>query len=257
MPEPTTQPTAPTPTTPRVRAVDRALDALELLAAREGPATLSELSREVGVPKSTLLGILRTLVARGWLQETAGGFAIGSGSLAVGTAYVNSDWVVDHAAPVLDGLLASLGETVHLACLDGADVLYLAKRESTHALRMFSAIGRRLPAHATALGKAMLAEKGDDAVRTLTAHPLEALTPHTITDPTALVAEVHQTRERGYAVDRGENAEGICCFAVALPAGEAGPHAISVSIPVLRLTPELEDRATQALLAARGSFARP
>ncbi|WP_370615194.1 IclR family transcriptional regulator [Mumia sp. Pv 4-285] len=240
----------------RVRAVDRAMEVLEFLAVRERPATLSELSRELGVPKSTLAGILRTLAARGWLQEGQGGFTIGPRSLAVGSAYVSGDRVVAQSAPLLDALLERLGETVHLACLDGHDVLYLAKRESAHPLRMFSAIGRRLPAHATALGKAMLAELSETDVEAVADGSLRALTENTITSPDRLRDEIAETRGRGYAVDRGENADGIWCFAVALPVGDAGSHAISVSIPLLRLTPELEQRAVTELVEARRRFGR-
>ena len=122
---------------------------------------LVELARELDIPKSSLHGILRTMIARGWVETDATGtrFGLGVRALQVGAAYLDSDDTVGLVASLLDELAQEFGETVHLGRLDGADVVYIAKRESMHPLRLFSAIGRRLPAHATALGKALLAQR--------------------------------------------------------------------------------------------------
>jgi DNA-binding IclR family transcriptional regulator len=137
--------------------------------------------------------------------------------------------------------------------LDGPDVVYLAKRESVHPLRLFSAIGRRLPAHATALGKALLAQYPDDDVARRLPNPLAALTAHTLTDPTALRADLAAARAAGYAVDREENSEGIICVAVAVPAARPDGvpvDAISVSVPMSRHSASLQQRIAAALVAA-------
>ncbi|KHL19300.1 DNA-binding IclR family transcriptional regulator [Mumia flava] len=240
----------------RVRAVDRSLDVLELLATTRRPYALSEVARELEVPKSTMLGILRTMESRGWLVEAGGAFALGPRSLVLGTAYADTDFVASRAGVLLDQVLASIGETVHLACLDGADVLYLAKRESTHPLRMFSAIGRRLPAHATALGKAMLATLSDEAIDELLPRPLPRLTDATLVEREDLFVDLRQTRSQGYAIDRGENADGIECWAVALDVDAAVPYAVSVSIPTLRIDADLPDRVVQVLRAVQADAVR-
>jgi DNA-binding IclR family transcriptional regulator len=171
-------------------------------------------------------------------------------ALQVGAAYLQTDDVIGLLGGVLDDLAGRFGETVHLARLDGPFVVYLAKRESVHPLRLFSAIGRRLPAHATALGKALLAERTDEEAGELLTHPLARLTGKTITSRKALRAELATVRARGYAVDREENSEGIVCVAVAVPLRVPAIDAISVSIPTSRLAPDSEQRAAEALLGA-------
>jgi DNA-binding IclR family transcriptional regulator len=237
-----------------VKSADRALDVLEALAT--GPATLAALSRRLGIPKSSLHGLVRTLSERGWVDAADGGtrFRLGLRALQVGTRLVAEDELVAQVAPSLDRLAAVTGETVQHARIDGDQVVYLAKRDTAHQVRIISAIGTRLPAHATALGKALLAERDDATVRDLLGTPLTALTPHTLVDPTALVADLAAVRSRGYAVDNGEAAEGLRCFAVVVPngrddAGRSPTDAISVSVPSFRLDDERERRLVAALLA--------
>ena len=252
-------PAQPTSSFQPVKSADRTLDVLEALAASVHRPTLGELARSLGIPKSSLHGVLRTLQARGWVRvdETGTRYSLGLRALHVGTAFVETDDAVTLLAPVLDELAARFGETVHLGRLDGADVVYLAKRESVHPLRLFSAIGRRLPAHATALGKALLAQLDEERLATLLPNPLPRLTPHTLTDPDALRADLAATRAAGYAVDREENSEGIICVAVAVPPHRIGHpgqrealDAISISLPVSRHSEALQEQIAAALLAA-------
>ncbi|MBX6748684.1 MAG: IclR family transcriptional regulator [Micromonosporaceae bacterium] len=242
-----------------VKSADRTLDVLEALAASVQRPTLGELARRLGIPKSSLHGVLRTLQARGWVRvdETGTRYGLGLRALRVGAAFVETDDAVTLLAPVLDELAARFGETVHLGRLDGAEVVYLAKRESVHPLRLFSAIGRRLPAHATALGKALLAQLDEERLADLLPTPLPRLTSHTLTDLEALRADLAAIRAAGYAVDREENSEGIICVAVAVPAHRVGhpgqreaSDAISISLPVSRHSDALQERIAAALLAA-------
>lgn len=239
-----------------VKSADRTLEVLELLAASPARRGLVELARELDIPKSSLHGILRTMVERGWVQsDRAGGFGLGVRALQVGAAYLDTDDVVGLFRGVLDDLAAQFGETVHLGRLDGPFVVYLAKRESIHPLRLYSAIGRRLPAHATALGKVLLAQRADHAVDQLLSWPLARLTGRTITDAAALHAELAAIRDRGYAVDHEENSEGIVCFSAAIPL-RAGAQAVlpvdavSISMPASRVGPDTERRIASALRAA-------
>jgi DNA-binding IclR family transcriptional regulator len=232
-----------------VKSAYRALDVLEALAA--GPATLSALSRMLGIPKSSLHGLMRTLTDRGWVTATPDGgrFRLGLRALQVGTRFVDEDELVAHVAPSLDRLAAATGETVQQARLDGDRIVYLAKRDTPHPVRIISSIGTRLPAHATALGKALLAADPDAKARL--SGPLVPLTPHTLTDLAAVEADLALTRARGYAIDDGEAAEGLRCFAVVVPAGRgdgAPTDAISVSVPSFRLDDERESRLVTALL---------
>jgi DNA-binding IclR family transcriptional regulator len=235
-----------------VKSASRTLDVLEALAESRQRRSLVELARALEIPKSSLHGILRTMIRRGWVEADATGtrFGLGIRALQVGAAYLEADDATGLLAGVLDDLATQFGETVHLGRLDGAHVVYLAKRESVHPLRLYSAIGRHLPAHATALGKALLAERPDEVVDRLLTWPLPALTRHTITDPDALHAELATIRARGYAVDREENTEGMVCFAVAVPLHSPPVDAVSLSVPVSRLDPGSEERIVAALRAA-------
>jgi len=236
-----------------VKSAYRALDVLEAMAA--GPASLAELSRTLGIPKSSLHGLLRTLAERGWVATTDGGtrFRLGLRALQVGTQFVDEDDLVARVAPTLDRLAAATGETVQQARLDGDEVVYLAKRDSPHPVRLISRIGSRLPAHATALGKALLAARGDEAVRALLLPPLASLTERTLIEWEPLAADLARTRARGYAVDDGEAADGLRCFAVVVPAdrghsSEPPTDAVSVSVPTFRLDERREDELVKALL---------
>ena len=182
-----------------VKSADRTLDVLEALAS--GASSLSELSARLGIPKSSLHSILRTLDHRGWVDADASRstYSLGMNALLIGSSYVDQDPTVIRTSEALDRLAAETGETVHLARLELPDVVYLAKRESTHPLRMFSAIGRRLPAHSTALGKAMLAELPDETVRRLLPERLAAATDHTIT-----------LTRRAHRAPRRDPAAGLC-----------------------------------------------
>lgn len=220
-----------------VKSADRTVELLELLSRTSEPLTLSEIQRELSYPKSSLFVLLRTLVARGWVEtdRRGTGYSIGVRALLVGTSYLDRDPVIRAATRVLEELRSEVNETVHLARLDGPDVVYLASRESAHQLRLTSRVGRRLPAHATSLGKALLAERREEEVDAILPAALEALTPKTLTERKALLADLAETRERGYAIERGENTAGLGCFAVALDYKHPAQEAISCSVPFARL----------------------
>ncbi|SDX94200.1 transcriptional regulator, IclR family [Micromonospora pattaloongensis] len=235
-----------------VKSAGRTLEVLEALAASPGRRSLVDLARALDIPKSSLHGILRTMMQRGWVEADATGtrFGLGVRALQVGAAYLETDDAVGLMSTVLDELSRQFGETVHLGRLDGPHVVYMAKRESVHPLRLYSAIGRRLPAHATALGKVLLAARGDADVDRRLSWPLTALTRHTITDPAALRAELAGVRERGYAVDHEENTDGIVCFAIAVPLHDPAVDAISLSVPAARLHAGSEETIVAALRRA-------
>lgn len=237
---------------PLVKSADRALAVLEHLATVHAPQGLAALHQALGIPKSSLHGLLRTLRSRGWIETDATGtlFGLGVRALLVGTSYIDSDRVVAGTRDILDRLAAETGETVHLARLDGAEVVYLATRQSVHHLRMYSRVGRRLPAHATSLGKSLLAERNERQLAELLPSPLHALTAHTLTDLDELREELDRTRARGYAVDREENTLGIGCFAMALPTAVPAEDAISISVPLARLDDERAARFVQLLQEA-------
>lgn len=239
-----------------VKSAARTVEVLEVLGALEGePVNLRELAERTGVPRSSLYALLQTLVARGWVRTDATGslYGIGMRALLVGTSYIDGDRLVAETKPYLDELVAELGETVHFARLDGADVVYLATRESKHHLRPFSRVGRRLPASATSLGKALLAERDAAEVAALLPDPLPMFTEATL-DRDGLRSDLAATRERGYAVEDGESNLGVHCIGVALRYDEPAQDAISCSVPTARVTPEFEREAVRHLLRVRDAI---
>ena len=239
-----------------VKSADRTLDVLESLAG--GGASLAELAARLDIPKSSLHSILRTLERRGWVETDASRsiHSLGMSALLIGSSYVDQDPTVIRTSEIMDRLAAETGETIHLARLELPDVVYLAKRESVHPLRMFSAIGRRLPAHATALGKAALAELPDDKVRALLPPTLAASTAHTITSREALIEHLAEVRRVGFAVDDEEAGVGMRCFAVCLPFQTPSKDAISCSVPIARLDAAKENAIVESLHAAREELSR-
>lgn len=237
-----------------VKSASRTLDVLEALAA--GPRSFGQLARELGIPQSSLHGILATMKDRGWVEQGPEGLVrLGLHALQVGTAYLEADEAVARTVALLDRLAAATGETVQLGRLDGSSVVYLAKRDSTHPVRLISSVGTRLPAHATALGKALLAQREPEVVRRSLTFPLQALTSRTITDWVPLRAELRHTRRLGYAVDREEAAEGLCCFAIVPATPVPSLDAISVSVPTFRLAPARERALLTAMRETRDAWA--
>jgi DNA-binding IclR family transcriptional regulator len=235
-----------------VKSAARALDLLDEIAAH-GPGTQLQLSERLSIPKSSLHALLRTMVDRRWLQTDPTGsiYQLGINALVVSSAYLDGDPVLARATAVLDEVAAATQETVHLGRLDGADVIYTAKRESVHPLRMHSAVGRRLPAYATSLGRALLAEMSADARRDLVPESITAITSHTTTDKEAVLEIIDRAADQGYATESEESCLGVRCFGVALPFGPRAVDAMSVAVPISRLGDGREDLIIETLLGVR------
>ena len=242
-----------------VQSLERAFDVLELMAAAGGEVTLSRLAAESGLPVPTIHRLVRTLVSSGYvLQMPSRRYTLGPRLIGLGASA--SQTVEAWASPHLQSLAEVTGESANLAMLDGDRVVYVAQAASTrHTMRMFTEVGRRVYAHCTGVGKALLAQLPDDAVKDLVASAgMPATTEHTITDITALLTELRRVRERGYAIDDGEQELGVRCVAVAVPGSLRS--AVSVSGPASRVTPEavpalaevLQESSLRLMVGRRG-----
>src|SRR3954469_24897070 len=149
-----------------VKSAERTVRILETLAASQETLTLSELQQHTGFPRSSLHALMRTLVELNWVETDSArsAFGIGPHALLTGTAYLDKDPALPLAQETLEDLRAEIGRTVHFARRDDAHVLYLASRESREVHHVIPRVGRRLPAHVTALGQVLLAELTDDEV---------------------------------------------------------------------------------------------
>lgn len=239
-----------------VKSAARALDLLDDIAAR-GPGTQLQLSTRLGIPKSSLHALLRTMTARGWLEtdQTGSVYRLGIHSLIVSSAYLDGDPVLARAASVMDEIASATGETVHLGRLDGHHVVYTAKRESAHPLRMHSAVGRRLPSYSTALGRAILAEQPDAIRNAIIPEHIEPLTTQTTTTKDGLLEIIERAQAVGYAVESEESCLGVRCFAVALPFGRDTVDALSVAVPMSRMDQAREDFIIETLLSVKARLA--
>lgn len=239
---------------PAVKSAVRTVELLDYLCNQgDRPQSLAEIQQALAYPKSSLYALLRTLVGMGWLETDQTGtlYRIGMRALMVGAAYVEGDPVVVAARETLDWLAAETGETIHFARLDGTDVVYLSTRASQHYVRPASRVGRRMPAFATSLGKALLATRPDHELGLYLPEKLEPITSHTITDEAVLREELQTARTRGWAVDIEENTEGLRCVGVALRIGFPARDAVSCSVPNQRMTKAKEKVLGSLLLQAR------
>ena len=241
-----------TPGTTPVKSAARALDVLDDIAAN-GPGTQLQLATRLGIPKSSLHALLRTMTSRGWLQTDPTGsiYQLGIHALVVSSAYLDGDPVLARASACMDEIASATEETVHLGRLDGTDVIYTAKRESVHPLRMHSAVGRRLPAYATSLGRAILSEQPEELRRQMVPDSIRAITPNTTTDKEAVLAIIDRAQLHGYAVESEESCLGVRCFGIALPFSRPVVDALSVAVPISRLVDGREDFIIETLLSVK------
>lgn len=236
-----------------VKSADRVMAVMEALGSRRDRPTLTELSAELSIPLSSLHGLLRTMQHRGWVEtdETGSLYRVGVRALMIGSSYTRADESVLRAQPVLDWLSQETGETVHHGRLEGHDIVYLAKRESRFMVRVHTSVGQRIPAHAAALGKVILAAESDEWLVEHLRWPLIPLTPHTITDRAGLVAHLATARQRGYASEWQESDIGLGCIAVSIPGPGHTRDAISLAVPIARLAGERVTELGELLLAAK------
>jgi DNA-binding IclR family transcriptional regulator len=231
-----TKPGTPAP------AVVRAAAVLNLIAAAEGdPPRISELSRELDLPKSSTSNILSALTETGLVRRLGGGYALGPTLVDLASAFLRHDDPVQRFREFVPALATASQETVQLAMLNGPDVLYLARHDGNQPITLTSIIGKRLPATCTALGKVMLSALEPPALDGLLEEPLRQLTPRSHATLRSLIADLKATSERGYAIDDEEAAANVVCLAVAVPGRSGqGAYAVSTTLFKNRLTPELE-----------------
>jgi IclR family transcriptional regulator, acetate operon repressor len=202
-----------------VQSVDRALALVDALARSAGSLQLTELAQQTRLNVSTGHHLLATLVKWGYVARTPGRrYALGARGLHLAQAFLKQVDLPRRAQPHVDRISVETGETVQLAVLQGDAVVTLLKREGRHAVRVDSgAVGSGEAAHATALGKAMLAWLPEHELRRiLQTRGMARFTPNTITNVDDLIEDLRLARRNGHAVDREEHQPGVTCVAAAV-----------------------------------------
>ena len=195
-----------------VPALSRALRLLDRLAERREPMSLARLASELALPKSSVHGLCNTLLRFGYLhRQRDGAFRIGPGVMPLAEAFVaGTELTQEFSALWTDG---APEETMILSVLNGCDVIYLGVRHGRRPLGLAFNVGMRLPAHLAGTGKAMLAFLAPDAVRELFAGvELKTMNGRGPRDIDELMAELEQTRARGYSIDDEGVRAGVYCF---------------------------------------------
>ena len=196
-------------------AVERALNILEAASQRREGLTNSEISRRLGIPKSSASYILRTLERRGYLRRDpeSNRYRLGLKLLSLGGETQAGLDIAEVALPHMRALVERLGMTCHLAVVDQNEAVYIEKVEAPGFFKVNTWVGRRMFLHSTSVGKALLAwmPKAD---REALLHncDFKRRTPKTITSLSRLLTELERVHEQGYAIDDEENSLGARCF---------------------------------------------
>jgi DNA-binding IclR family transcriptional regulator len=239
--------------------VAKALAVMDEVAGFGRPVRFSELLDRSPYPKATLYRFVQVLTKQGMLHFDPDRQTYAPGLRLVRLAH--SAWQTFSLAPIarahVDALSDAVGETVHLAQLDGAQVLYVDKRNARQPIEMYSAAGKVGPAYCTGVGKAMLAFLPEDQLaQAIAQQSFHRFTEHTYTTEAALRAELTAIRARGHAYDREEHEPGIICIAhPILTRGGRVLGAMSVTSTTARETLAGLDRHLPLIRAAAEAIA--
>lgn len=214
----------------------KGLAVLEAMATHDGPPrTIHDLAVETGLTRSNVHRTLQTLAHAGYVRPDpkSGKYVSTLKLFELGARQIQRLDVRALAQPAMSELADLTLESIHLAILEGSEVLYIDKLEGVQAIRAYTTIGGRAPAYCVATGKAMLAAQADLSLKP---SDLKRWTSSTLTSLKALSADLAETRRRGYAVNRGEWREGVGGVAAVIVNGWNEPAAaIGVSGPIERL----------------------
>ena len=241
-----------------VPAASRALDILELFLD-EPVLSAADVVGRLSLPRTTVHELLGTLADRSYLVVVPGQplrYQLGVRLFQLGSVFAYQLDLAREAQRVATEVAAECDETVHVALLEGTDVIYIARVESTHPVRIVSAVGRRLPAHCTGVGKVLLSALSGPDVDTLYAKQsaLPTMTSNSIASLRRLKSELNDIRARGVAYDEAESSEDVHCVAAGVHDHTGAMVAgMSISVPATRWD---EARRTTLTALARDGAAR-
>lgn len=241
-----------------VQPILKSLRLLEAIGWKAHDVTLTEIARELGLPKTTAYRYLQTLAAAGFLRQDVDSDRYGIGPRV--RMFAQTEKSLSRlrriAIPEMEQLMRTFNETVNLAVSSGFDVVYVEMLRGSSTIRMQARVGDHHPIHSTALGKAILAFLPPAERAAILDWPLGEMTARTIRSSATLRRQLGEAREVGYSIEREETENGFACIGVPILDDERYPlAALSLSLPDRRLMTVL-GAAASALEAATRSISR-
>lgn len=247
----------------RIQSIERGIEVLRAFGGHDAVLSASEIVAKVGLPRPVVRRILLTFEHLGYVRSQHGVWSLTPRILELGAGYFGAASLPEIAHPIMSDLVESTGETCSVGVLDGTDVIHVARVEDRRPLPDAVRVGMRLPAHATALGKVLLASLPEEALDDYFATaPLERHTPQTITDPVVLQARLAGVRSRGYDVSVEELHPGMVAAAVPILVDGEPVGGLTVSSTTVRaseqsliedVVPALRDAAARVARAYRNA----
>jgi IclR family transcriptional regulator, pca regulon regulatory protein len=216
-----------------VQSLERGLAVIRAFDADHPEMTLSDVARVTGLTRAAARRFLLTLVDLGYMRTDGRLFTLRPKVLELGYSYLSSLGLPDVAQPHLEKLAAEVHESCSVSILDGSDIVYVARVPTKRIMKVMIEIGTRFPAHATSMGRVMLAARHDldDYLATT---PLPALTDRTITDPVELKSELARVRAQGWSMVDEELEHGLRSVAAPIRNHDKVIAAINISTHVSR-----------------------
>ncbi|WP_164702898.1 IclR family transcriptional regulator [Modestobacter sp. KNN46-3] len=236
-----------------VQSLERGLAVIRAFDAEHTQLTLSEVARQTGLTRAAARRFLLTLVELGYVRFDGRLFALRPRVLELGYAYLSGLSLPEVARPHMEQLAADLHESCSLSVLDGEEIVYVARVPTKRIMTVAINLGTRFPAHATSMGRVLLASRPEnERERYLQTAQLAALTPFTVTDPDRLRRALEETRAQGWALVDQELEEGLRSIAVPVRDGDGAVlAAMNISASARHSTPEaVRDELLPPLRAA-------
>jgi DNA-binding IclR family transcriptional regulator len=225
-----------------VKSSARTLDILETVSLMPNGGTLTEISRELDIPLSSLHGLIGTMVDKGYLTSYGerGRYFLGGKVASLVAAYHSQLDLPSLVATQMDLLAQRSGETISLSILRGSEIIFIDKRAGAGLVQVVNPVGTRLPAHATGSGKVMLAYLPPDQIaRLYPEENLPVLTPATISARSRLLETLEVVRQQGFALDESESDEAVWAVAACIRDSQGTPvGALSMVAPAFRVGDE-------------------
>jgi DNA-binding IclR family transcriptional regulator len=223
----------------RVQSIDRAVAIMECFNEERKELKLSEISMMLELNKSTVHGIITTLKYHGFVSqdENTQKYRLGLRFIEFGEKVMNSISIRNVALPIINKVCLKIEETVHIAMLDGFNIVWIEKQECNRSIKTSTTIGAKMPAYTTADGKVILSHQNKDKINDYFPKKIPKFTPNTITSKQNLLKQLEAIKENGYAIDNEEYIEGIKCVAAPIFDHEGNVWlSISTTGPAFRMT---------------------